>query len=148
MPPKPFSLDSILRFRKRQEELAQKNFIRKQLESDRAVRDLKQAESTFQALIAFLEEKQTLGVTIDELARFEERIQFERIQIEKFKKILTIKKKEVSQKRTVLLEKMKDYKTLDTLKDDQNKLWKKYIEKKEAAMIDEMAILGHDRNNN
>lgn len=148
MPPKPFSLDSILRFRKSQEDLAQKSFIQKQLEADRAADHLNRTETTFQSLIEALEEKQTDGISIDELARYEERIQFELAQIKELKKTLVRKNKEAQQKRTILLEKMKDYKTLDTLKDEQNKLWKEHVEKKEAAMIDEMAILRHDRNIN
>ena len=34
---------------------------------------------------------------------------------------------------------------LKTLKEQQNKAWNKYLEKKEAAMLDEIAILHHNR---
>ncbi|MBL4902547.1 MAG: flagellar export protein FliJ [Desulfocapsa sp.] len=145
MSPKPFSLDSVLRFRKRQEDLAQEQFIRKRLAADKATENLITAESTLKKLIHSLEEKQIHGITIDELSRYEERIQFEQAQTKELQKKLKQKQKAAQQKRQNLLEKRKEHKTLTTLKAQQNKSWKEYVDKKEAAMLDEIAILHHDR---
>ena len=145
MSPKPFSLDSILQFRKRQEDLAQEQFISKRLATDKAAANLEKAKSVLESLINSLEEKQIHGIGIDELARYERRIQFEQAQIKELRKLLLRKQKAAQQKRLKLLEKMKEHKTLTTLKEKQNKTWKEHVDKKEAAMLDEIAILQHDR---
>jgi len=145
MSPKPFSLDSVLRFRKRQEDLAQEQFIRKRIAADRAAENLLIAKVTLRTLIDTLEEKQIHGISIDELSRYNERIQFEQAQIKELQNILKQKQKAAQKKRLKLLEKIKEHKTLTTLKAQQNKSWKEYVDKKEAAMLDEIAILHHDR---
>jgi flagellar FliJ protein len=145
MSPKPFSLDSVLRFRKRQEDLARQQFTRKRLAADKATENLLKAEITFKTLIDSLEEKQIHGISIDELSRYAERIQFEQAQIKELQNILIRKQKAAQQKRLKLLEKMKEHKTLTTLKAQQNKTWTEYVDKKEAAMLDEISILHHGR---
>ncbi len=145
MSPKPFSLDSILKFRKRAEDLAHEKFLRAQLAVNKAAETLEHANNDLGFLINELETKQISGITIEELSRYEERIQYQRIQIKDLRNIHTEKKKASQKKRLQLLEKVKEHKTLTALKEQQNNAWKEYINKKEAAMLDEIAILHHDR---
>jgi len=146
MAPKPFSLDSVLKFRKRQEDIAQEQFIRKQREADEVKDRLVTAKDSLATLIISLEKLQIRGVSIAEFARYEERKHFEQVQVDELSAILIKKQKAVQKKRQILIEKVKEHKTLTTLKEQQNKNWKDYINKKEAAMLDEIAILHHDRN--
>jgi flagellar protein FliJ len=147
MSPKPFKLDSVLKFRKRQEDLAQEQFIRKRLAAAKAADNLENAKRTLTILINSLEAKQIQGITVNELSRYEGRIDFMQTQIKELQKTLIRKQKAAEQNRLKLLEKIKEHKTLTTLKEQQNKNWKDYLDKKEAAMLDEIAILHHDRDN-
>lgn len=145
MRPKPFSLGSILKFRKREKDLALEQAVRAQLAVKKAEKAHKIAKDTLETLIIGIETKQMDGITVEELSRYEERIQFQRGQIIELAKIHKEKQKTVQNKRLKLQEKVKDHKTLTALKEQQNKAWKEYINKKEAAMLDEIAILHHDR---
>ena len=145
MSPKPFALHSILKFRKRSEDLAHEQFLRAQLAVNKAVETLERANKDLEILINELETKQINGITIEELSRYEERIQYQRLHIKELRNIHKVKKKASQKKRLKLLEKVKEHKTLTALKEQQDKSWKEYINKKEAAMLDEIAILHHDR---
>lgn len=83
-----------------------------------------------------------------ELARYEERINYLRQQIILMNRELDRKKKIVQQKKIILLEKSKEHKVLEKLKENQNNAWQNYQNKKEAAMLDEIAVLRHERNDN
>jgi flagellar FliJ protein len=145
MLPKPFSLDSILTFRKREKDLALEKLVRAQLAAEETAIALETAKSERETLITGLETKQIDGIPVQELSRYEERIQYQRGKVIELKKKHLSKLKIVNKKRLILLEKAKDHKTLSALKEQQNRTWKEYINKKEAAMLDEIAILHHDR---
>jgi len=148
MSPSPFSLDSVLKFRKRQENLAQEQFVQARIDAERAVKELKAAESTQENLIRDLEIEQKKGLLVQDLARFENRIQYGKNQIELLQKNCQKKDAVTQRKRKYLIEKSTEFKTLDSLKEQQNKTWNDYLEKQEAAMLDEIAILHHDRKEN
>jgi flagellar protein FliJ len=145
MPPKPFTLDSVLTFRKRQENMAQEKHIQAKIAAEMALQALDATRQDLEQLIRTQEEKQKTGILVLELARFEERIQYGRNQLQLLKNTLKEKQKIAAQRRKKLLEKAKEHKALNTLKEQQNKAWKNYLDKKEAAMLDEIAILHHDR---
>lgn len=145
MPPKPFSLDTVLKVRKRKEDLAQQKLqqaiaVQKEVEAKLLAARLNQQE-----VIQTLEIKQHEGMLAVELGRFEERITFAQGEIESLQKLLHEKTKLCENKRSLLIEKSRDYKVLFELKERQNKAWKQYLDKKEANMLDEIAILHHDR---
>ncbi|HIP39833.1 MAG TPA: flagellar export protein FliJ [Desulfocapsa sulfexigens] len=148
MSPSPFSLDSVLNFRKRQENLAQEQFVQARIAEESAVKNLENAEIEQGNLIRELDAEQKKGLFVQDLARFEDRIQYGKKQIQLLKKTLQEKNKVTQRKRQRLIEKSREFKTLDSLKEQQNKTWKDYLEKQEAAMLDEIAILHHDRKAN
>lgn len=148
MPPKPFTLDSVLNFRKRQENLAQEQFARARLAAEKAADTLAKAKLEQKDLILMLEMEQKKGLLILEQARYEERIQYSTTQIQLLKNILDEKTQLANRKRSNLVKKSKEFKILNTLKEQQNKTWKDYLNKQEAAMLDEIAILHHDRKSN
>jgi flagellar FliJ protein len=145
MSPKPFTLDSVLTFRKRQENLAQEKFVQAKIAVETASQVLDTTRQDLEHLILTLEEKQKKGIVALEFARFEERIQYGRTQVQLLRNTLEEKQKIARRRQKKLLEKAKDHQVLNTLKEQQNKAWKTYLDKKEAAMLDEIAILHHDR---
>ena len=148
MSPKPFTLDSILKFRKREKDLALEKVVRAQLSVKQAAVALKNAKDEQKNLIIGLETRQIDGISVEELSRYEERIQYQHGKIVSLKRNHESKQKILQQKQQKLFEKAKDHKTLTALKEQQNRTWKEYINKKEAAMLDEIAILHHDRKTN
>ncbi len=145
MSPKPFTLDSVLTFRKREENLAQEQFSQARLAVEKAEERLEIAKQEQEQLILTLEKEQKKGLLALEQARFEERIQYSSTQIQLLKNALKEKTGIAEKKRNNLIKKSKEFKILDALKEQQNKAWKDYLNKKEAAMLDEIAILHHDR---
>ena len=145
MSPSPFALNSVLKFRKRQENLAQEQFIQARIAAESAEKELNTAKIEQENLIHALETEQEKGLFVQDLARFEDRIQYGKRQIQLLRKNVQKKNDITQRKRKHLIEKSKEFKTLDSLKEQQNKIWNDYLEKQEAAMLDEIAILHHDR---
>ncbi len=145
---KQFSLGTILKFRKQQEDLARQKFVVAQLEEKKVQQTLHTLQQELNALIQSLEIKQERGIVAVELARYEERITYLRQQIILTNRELDSKKKMVQQEKSFLLKKSKEHKVLEKLKENQNMAWKNYQNKKEAAMLDEIAVLRHERNDN
>jgi len=145
MSPKPFSLDTVLKLRKQQEDLAQEQFIQAKHSAERAAVALETAKQNLQILVRTFEKKQKIGMLGLEVGRFEERIVYSKTELQVLSNTLEKKNEIAQKKRTVLLQKAKEHKILTTLKEQQNKTWKDYLDKKEAAMLDEIAILHHDR---
>ncbi len=145
MSPKPFTLDSVLSYRKRQESVAQEKFVLAEIAVSKASEMLAKEEHDLQALIHNLEKEQEAGIFAMDLARYQNRIEVGRAEVVRLRKILEEKRDIAVKKRQRLLEKAKEHKVLKTLKEQQNQSWREYLDKKEAAMLDEIAILHHDR---
>jgi len=103
MSPKPFSLDSILKFRKREKDLALEKVVRAQLAVKQATVALESAKNELETLIVELEAKQIDGISVEELSRYEERIQYQRGKIITLTKSHESKQKILQQKRLKLL---------------------------------------------
>jgi flagellar FliJ protein len=145
MIPKPFSMDTVLKVRKREEDLAQQKFMQAMDLQRDTENILSSAKNNQQTIITMLEKKQQEGILAMELRRFEEKIEYNYKQIETILQSVQEKKKITEKKREALVKKSQEYNMLKTLKEKQNRAWEKYLEKKEAAMLDEIAILHHKR---
>lgn len=145
MIPKPFSLHAVLKIRKRKEDLAQQRFMRALAECKDIETKLLQARQRLAETIAVLEQKQQIGILAVELERFEESIQYKSHEIKAIAKLLQEKKQICENKRKHLLAKSREYKVLQALQERQDLTWRRYIDKKEANMLDEIAILHHGR---
>lgn len=145
MIPKPFSLHAVLKIRKRKEDLAQQKFMRALAEYQDIERKLQQVQQQQTATIALLEQKQQEGILAVDLERFEESIQYKHQEIKSIEKLLQEKKQICENKRRHLLAKSREYKVLQALQEKQDLTWRRYIDKKEANMLDEIAILHHGR---
>ncbi len=142
---KPFSLGTVLKYRKRLEDEAAGIYTRSRLELQQAIATFNRAVDIREQLILKLEEKQRLGIDASELARFDTHLSYQKSKIDKLEDTVKKKRKISKTNQEILLNKTKERKILETLKENQNEAWKHHINKKETAMLDEIAVIFHDR---
>ncbi len=106
---------------------------------------LRDKEKIYTDLITALAKLQTQGMDVNELIRYEERIFFIKTQITGLEEKLPDAEKLVLKARGYVLTKSKEKKIMEKLRDKQNLAWKQYLAKKEAAQLDEIAVMSHDR---
>ncbi len=146
MTPKPFSMDTVLKVRKREEDFAHQKFMQAIEQQQKVENNLLRCKEKQNATIQLLAQKQQQGIIAVELGLFEDKIEFNYRQINSLITLLQEKKQFTEKKRKFLVTKSQEHKILETLKERQNSAWAKHIAKKEAAMLDEIAILHHGRN--
>lgn len=138
---KPFELETVLKHRKRLKDTAINKFeaAKKQLEAVRS----KLAETTIErdSLIKTLARMQLQGVDIQDHIRFETRIDFLLEEIKRLQAELNKNQEAVVKARNFLMQKSKEAKVLEKLKEKQNSEWRQFLDKKEASMLDEIAVL-------
>ncbi len=142
---KPFSMEPVLRYRKQlEDEARQKLFISQKKETE--IRgQLEAAKQVMATLYADLEREKTEGTTSDRLLLYENRIHLEQEKVVELQEKLSRQQEEVARRRRRLLHASQEKKGLEKLKQRQNMAYKKFIEHQEAAMLDEIAVLRHDR---
>lgn len=142
---KPFSLDTVLKYRKRLEDIA-KNRLHEAQTARQMVQDrLAAEEQEYAGLLATLDRRQFEGIDILELIRYEEQIMFSKNRIAAIRKTLDDKIARVVEARELLIRRSKERNVMEKLKTRQNQAWQNYLDKKEAAMLDEIAVLYHER---
>ena len=141
---KPFSLQTVLDYRKRLEDIAQHRFIEAKKIQETIQNKLNEEVQSLALFVDEIEKLQAEGIGITELMRFEERITARKSNIQAIKKNLTEKSALVKKEQHNLIERSKERQILDQLKDTQNRAWKAYLNKKEAAMLDEIATTRHE----
>ncbi len=141
---KPFTLDNVLAYRKRLEDLAQHRFQEAQ-KVHRQVQDkLVEENAVLKKLTEKSERLQSEGIDITELIRYEERILQVKANIRAITKTLEEKADIVVREHQNLVNRAKEKQIMEHLKERQDKAWTAYLNKKETAMLDEIAILRHD----
>jgi flagellar protein FliJ len=141
---KPFSLQTVLDYRKRLEDLAQHRFIEAKKIRETIQKKLNEEVHGLALFIDEIEKMQAEGIGITELMQFEERITARKSNVEAIKKNLTEKSALVKKEQQSLLDRSKERQIMDQLKDTQNRAWHLYLNKKEAAMLDEIATTRHE----
>lgn len=142
---KPFSLDVVLEYRKRLEDQAQNRLSKaKQVEETVRLR-LDHEKSLCEKTIATLDTLQVVGIEIGELIRYENRIDQLNKNIIAIGKNLKDKAQLVDEARENLQICSRDYQIMKQLKVKKNKAWRDYLNKKEAATLDEIGVIGHGR---
>ena len=79
------------------------------------------------------------------LAWFEQRIPLIEKQVMALRVLLQKKKEGVNRAHKHLITKSKDRKIMETLQQKQDEAWQQYLNQKETATLDEIAVLFHDR---
>ena len=145
MPVKKFTMDSVLRFRKQQEDILTQKYQKVQRQEAETRKKLECLISDHTLLVTTLSDKQEDGITISDLACFDQRISYIKQQKEIVQNELRRRQKTVEKARKRLLSKSQEHKALKTLKEKQDKAWKEHLNKQEAIMLDEIAVLRHER---
>jgi len=144
--PKPFTLDTVLNYRKRLEDVAKNRFFEAKKIHAIIEEKLISEKSNLTAVILECEELQTDGVEITKLILFEDKISASQRNILAIEKNIQEKLKLVDQEKTNLLQCSREYHVMERLKVDQNTSWRQHLDKKEAAMLDEVAVMRHGKN--
>lgn len=142
---KPFSLNVVLEYRKRLEDQAMNKLFEARKQQEEIEKNISTKNQTYQNILHNREEMQEKGCAILDLITIEAKIDFTIKQIQQLKTVLTKKKAYVQRAHKNLLKRSKEKQVLEKLRDKQNIEWRKYLNKKEAAMLDEIAILRHNR---
>ncbi len=105
----------------------------------------KEKEETYLNLVATLAQRQTRGMPVDELIRYEEHILFIKGQMSELEGEITDAEELVVKARSHVLGKSKEKQIMEKLRDQQNLAWKLHLDKKETAQLDEIAVMRHDK---
>jgi flagellar FliJ protein len=140
---KPFTLQTILDYRKRLEDIAQHRLIEAKKVREIIKKKLNDEKSALAIFIDETESLQVQGVGITELIRYEDRITAQKNNILAIKKNLSEKSELVQKEQQQLVMRSKERQIMERLKETQNMAWKGYLDKKEAAMLDEIATSRH-----
>lgn len=142
---KPFSLDTVLKHRKSLENQAIQRLVKARAEEGTIQRQLKEEEEILAALIETLASEQTLEIEVVKLAQFEQRINLIEKQVATLRSSLQKKKEAASRAREQLLSTSKDRKIMESLQEKQDEAWRQYLNQKETATLDEIAVIFHNR---
>lgn len=142
---KPFSLHTVLKYRKQMENKA----INRLAEAERRMRiienQFQRKNNAYHNLINELARRQSQPMDVADLIRYEEHIYYTADQLQDLKEKLDDAKELVMKARNHVLTKSKEKKVMEKLRDRQNLAWKQYLDKKEAATMDEIAVMRHNR---
>lgn len=141
---KPFSLQTVLDYRKRLEDIAQHRFIEAKKIRETIEKKLNDEINALAEFVKETEKLQTVGIGITELIRHEDRITAQKNNITAIKKHLTERTALVQKEQQNLIHRCKERQIMEQLKETQNKAWQSYLNKKEAAMLDELATSRHE----
>ncbi len=142
---KPFSLHAVRKFRKQLETRALQN-LSQAMEIERQLQDaLDATESELNDLYEALQVDKAQGTSVDRLIMFDQRIDWVKEQVHQRKKALEKQQGQVAKQRQNLLRASKDRKIIEKMEEQQNAAYKKHLEKLEAGMLDEIAVLSHER---
>ena len=141
---KPFTLQTVLDYRKRLEDIAQHRLIEAKKVQETIKKKLDDEVSSLTLFINESESLQAKGIGITELIRYEERITAQKHNIQAIKKNLSEKSELVRKEQQHLIYRSKERQIMERLKETQNIAWKGYLDKKEAAMLDEIATTRHE----
>ncbi len=142
---KPFSLDTVLNYRVQLEKIAKNRLHAADKIRAEALLHVQQKEAVFNVLIDDLSRFQSQGIEVTEMIRYEERINVEKDELETLKKVLAEKEAQVLRERENTTKRSKERKVMEKLKEKQNATWQQYLNKKEAALLDEIAVIFHER---
>ena len=144
---KPFSLNNVLAYRKRLEDIAQNRFF----EARKVHQLIEQKHAEEKGILCELTDRsehlQSEGVNITELIRYEERILQVKTNLLAIAKNLAEKAEILKREHQNLINRARERQIMERLKERQDRAWAAYLDKKETSMLDEIAILRHESEN-
>ena len=142
---KPFSLHAVLKYRHQLEDQALQSLALALEVETRLRQALHQVEEELAELYHDLQRDKEQGTTVDRLILFDQRIDLVKTQVAERRTALEKQQLQVNKRRQQLLKASKDRKVIEKLKEQQNAAYKHHLDKLEAGMLDEIAVLSHER---
>ncbi|WP_448875063.1 flagellar export protein FliJ [Desulfobulbus propionicus] len=142
---KPFTMHAVLKYRRQLEDKALQNLTRELRIEAQLQEEFQQAEEELAGLYTDLEHDQQRGISVDRLILFHQRIDLVKDLVAQRQTALKKQQAQVAKKRQLLLKASQDRKVIEKLKEQQNATYKRHLEKLEAGMLDEIAVLSHER---
>jgi flagellar FliJ protein len=142
---KPFTMHAVLKYRRQLEDKALQNLTRELRIEAQLQEEFPQAEEELAGLSTALEHAQQRGISVDRLILFHQRIDLVKDLVAQRQTALKKQQAQVAIKRQLLLKASQDRKVIEKLKEQQNATYKRHLEKLEAGMLDEIAVLSHER---
>jgi len=142
---KPFGLQTVLDYRKRLEDSAQHKLNEAKSTHKKIEEKFISEKQRLAATLAERNRREQEGIDITELIRYEEHVVILESNLVAIEKTLQEKALLVKQAQEHLLKKAQEKQVLEKLKEKQNLAWRNYLNKKEALMLDEIAIIRHER---
>lgn len=141
----PFALHSVLNYRGQLEELAQQKLRTAEQAARQLAERISKAETEIAAAATTLAEKQRQEIDIREHIRLEEGLDYQRRELAALKEAMVKRQQSVDNARGHLQKRSQEKKVMEKLKERQDSAWQLHLSKKEAADIDEIAILYHGK---
>lgn len=142
---KPFTLHAVLKYRHQLEDQALQSLAQALEEETRLRQAFHQVEEELAELYHDLQRDKEQGTTVDRLILFDQRIDLVKTQVAERQTALEKQQLQVNKRRQQLLKASKDRKVIEKLKEQQNAAYKHHLDKLEAGMLDEIAVLSHER---
>ena len=138
---KPFTLHTVLKHRKRLKDEARDRFQRAQNQLRNRQKLLQEKEIEYEALLALKKEKEAEGITVGDHIIIHNRLGLVEIELSEFQAQVRKQSESVVYERKNLISKSKEERVLQKLKERQNSEYRRFINKKEAAYLDEISTL-------
>jgi flagellar FliJ protein len=138
-------MHAVLKYRQQLEETALQELHRALEIKARLQEALMQAEEELAVLYTDQQRDKEQGTTVDRLLLFEHRIDLIKQLVEMRRSELKKQQVQVTNKRQLLVKASKGRKIMEKLKEQQDAAYAKFLEKKELGMLDEIAVLSHER---
>jgi len=142
---KPFGLQTVLDYRKRLEDAAQHKLVEARNVYVQIQKRFQTEERKLRDTLAERQRKEEEGISITELIRYEDHVERLERNLVAIRKTLQEKEHLVREAQAHLMKKAQEKQILEKLKESQNNAWRRYLDKKEALMLDEIAIIRHGR---
>ena len=141
----PFKLHAVIKFRKQLEDTARQHLFTALKEEEAARHELDQSAKELKQLYDLLQQEKEQGTTVPKLIMIENRVELVQQQVAHHKEELKKKEEQTSRRRKTLLKASQDKKVIEKLQEKQDSAYRNYLNKKEIAMLDELAVLFHDK---
>ena len=142
---KPFSMHAVLKYRKQLEDLARQRLNQALEEEARLQEELLQIQGELNELYHTQQQDREHVTTIDRLIMFDHRNELVNEQVINRQNDQEKHQVQTVKHRQQLVKTSKDKKIMEKIREQQNAAYAIYLEKKELIMLDEFAVLSHDR---
>lgn len=142
---KPFTMHAVLKYRGQLEDSARQRLYQALEQEARLHEALMAAEAELDELYIGLARDQEQGITVDRLVLYEQRIELVKAEAAERHSALARQQSVVAKCRQQLIKASKEKKIIEKIREHQDAAYARHLEKKEAAMLDEVAVLRHER---